>query len=44
MRSKHMGLQVRILCFFVAENGCSGSGFELLQLFCCDRLCRSHPP
>ena len=38
-----MGLQVRSLCFFVAEKRLQRLFTELLQLFCCDRLCASPP-
>ena len=40
---KHKGLQVRNLWFFVAEKRLQRLFTELLQLFCCDRLCRSFP-
>jgi len=38
-----MGLQVRILCFFVAEKRLQRLFTELLQFFCYGRLCASPP-
>ena len=38
-----MGLQVRILWFFVAEKRLQRLFIGLLQFFCCDRLCVDSP-